>query len=69
MFLLSRLLRFLNDSWRTPARARFLYLAMTLAFTGLAIVAAALGEAAVAAVAAVVAPRLARLTSPPPDVR
>ena len=32
MFLLSRLLRFLNESWRSRSRARLLYLTMTLAF-------------------------------------
>jgi hypothetical protein len=80
MFLLSQLLRFLNESWSASGgRARLVYLAMTLAFAGLAVAAAVLGDAAVAAVAAVVAivtfaltlvaPRLARITSPPPDVR
>ena len=75
MFL-SQLLRSLNDAWRSPTRARVLYLTMTLAFAGLAVAAALLADAAVAAVAAVIAivtltlaliaPRLARLTGPPP---
>jgi len=79
MFLLSQLLRFLTDAWRSATRARVLYLTMTLAFAGLAIAAALLADTAVAAIAgviaavtltlAVVAPRLARATSPPPDVR
>lgn len=82
MFLLSQLLRFLNDSWSAsggPQRARLVYLVMTFAFAGLAIVAIVMGEGAVAGVAAVVAvvtavlaavaPRLAGLTGPPPDVR
>ncbi len=79
MFVLSQLLRFLNESWRSPQRARLVYLVMTFAFAGLAVAAIVIGEGAVAGVAgvvavvtavlALVAPRLARLTGPPRDLR
>ena len=78
--VLARFWRFLNDGWSASGgRARLVYLTMTIAFAGLAIVAIVRGEAAVAGVAAVVAvvtavlaavaPRLAGLTGPPRDLR
>ncbi len=79
MIFLAHIWRWWSESWQAPRRARWLYGAMTLAFGGLALAAALAGEPAVAAVAGVaaavtaafaaLAPRLARLTSPPPDVR
>jgi len=70
--MLRGLWRFWTESWSAPRRARWLYIAMTAAFGGLAIAGAVMGEAAVAAIAgivavataslAVLAPRLAEWT-------
>ncbi len=67
-----RLWRWWTNSWRRPRLARSLYLAMALAFAGVAAVAGLLGDVAVAAVAgafalltaglALVVPRLAEAT-------
>ena len=79
MFGLTRLLRWWTESWRTPGRARWSYVVMALAFSGLALIATAGGDAAIAALAgvaaivtvglAVIAPWLSRRTNPPPDDR
>ena len=62
-----------------PRRARWLYLAMTISFGGLALAAALTGDAAIAVLAGVaaiativlaaLAPRLSRGTNPPRDAR
>ncbi len=79
MHLLATFWRWWAESWRAPGRARLVYAAMTAGFAGLAIAAIVLGRGPVAGVAgviavvtavlAVVAPRLARLTGPPPKIR
>ena len=48
------LVRRLTATWRTPTRARLLYVAMAIAFVGLAIVGVATGNVFVAVTAAVV---------------
>lgn len=68
--LLTNIWRWWTESWRSGGRARLLYVAMAVAFAGLAVVAAMNGDAAVATLAglvalgtvglAVIAPRLAR---------
>jgi len=72
MILLGRFWRFLGERWSSARRARLLYGVVTLAFAGLMVVAAVIGDAAVAAVAGIfalgtagltiVAPRLADAT-------
>jgi hypothetical protein len=69
----------LSDVWRTPAKARALYIVMTAGFAGLAIVGGVTGDALVAVVAslfavitaglAIIAPRLAEWTRGSQDVR
>ncbi len=64
--------RFWTESWRAPARARWLYGAMALGFAGLAIGGGVKGDATVIALGAVfalvtaalavLAPKLANLT-------
>ena len=49
------LIRRVTAGWRSATRARLLYLVMTSAFCGLAVVAAVRGNAGVASVAAIVA--------------
>ena len=78
MFNLGGLWRWWSGNWKVPGRARWLYLAMTISFGGLALAAALLGDAAVAALAGVaaiatvvlaaLAPRLSRGANPPRDV-
>jgi hypothetical protein len=62
MILLARVWRFLGESWQSVRRARLFYGAVTLAFVGLAVVAAVIGNAAVAVVAGIVALGTAGLT-------
>ena len=79
MRLVATLWRWWTDGWRTPRRARLTYLVMTIGFAGLAVAALVLGRGAAAGVAgvvavltaalAVIAPRLAWLAGPPPDIR
>jgi hypothetical protein len=75
MIPLTRLWRWWTDTWRTPARARFLYGVMAVAFAVLTLVAALQGDALVAVLGAlgafvtimlsVFAPRLAKTTGFP----
>ncbi|MEX1253629.1 MAG: hypothetical protein WEE64_04750 [Dehalococcoidia bacterium] len=68
-----RLWSWWTESWRSVGRARLQYAAMALAFGALAVIAALMSEAVVAAVAgiaaaicvglAMLAPRLARVTT------
>ena len=79
MFLLARFWRWWSGNWKVPRRARWLYVAMTISFGGLALAAALTGDAAIAVLAGVaaiativlaaLAPRLSRGTNPPRDVR
>jgi hypothetical protein len=62
MILLARFWRFWGESWQSVRQARLLYGAVTLAFVGLTVVAALKGDAAVAAVAGIVALSTAGLT-------
>ena len=72
MIPLTRLWRFWTESWHAPKRARWSYIVVAVAFAGLMIAAIVMGEAAVAAIAGVVAlataglafvaPRLAQWT-------
>ena len=62
MILLARFWRFWAESWSSVRRARLLYGVVTLAFAGLTVVAAVIGNAAVAAVAGIVAVGTAGLT-------
>ncbi len=55
MTVLTTLWRWWIESWRAPRRARWLYIAMTAGFAGLAIAGAVVGNSAVAAMAGVVA--------------
>jgi hypothetical protein len=76
---LSRIWSWWAESWRSPARARALYVIMTLGFAGLAVGGAVKGDALVAVVAsvaavvtallAVLAPKLAQWTRGSTDVR
>lgn len=72
---LARLWRWWTDTWRTPGRARWLYIVMALGFSGLALIATLNGDSAFAALAgliavvtvvlAVAAPWLSRWMNPP----
>jgi hypothetical protein len=75
MFIFS----WLGDVWRTPAKARALYIVMTIGFGGLAIVGGVTSDVLVAVVAsifalitaglAIISPRLAEWTRGSQDVR
>jgi hypothetical protein len=63
MFMLARLWRWWSGNWKAPRRARWLYVAMTISFGGLALVAVLAGVAAIATIVlAALAPRLSRGT-------
>lgn len=63
MILLTRLWRFWADSWSSARDARLLYAAVTIAFAGLMVAAAVMGEATVAVIAGLVALATAGLTA------
>ena len=63
MTALARLWHFWTESWSAPRRGRWLYIAMTAGFGGLAVAGAVMGEAAVAAIAGIVALATAALAA------